>query len=164
MLLLLLLLLSSSSLLLLSLSLSLSSSLLLLLSLSSLSLLLSLLSLSLLLLSLLLLWSSTDSFGWNSFYVQSGTRRHFHWRNIAVLPRGALVIWTLLGCAAPKDNFLSPDSLANGVFLAKKILSQGYIFLPKSLTKGVFFVFVLRKPLKIGISGLNQRLLSENFS
>ena len=33
--------------------------------------------------------------------------------------KGYDVMWTLLGCAAPKGHFLSPDSLAKGVFLAK---------------------------------------------
>ena len=31
----------------------------------------------------------------------------------------ALVIWTWEWAAAPKSHFLSPDSLAKGVFLAK---------------------------------------------
>ena len=61
---------------------------------------------------------------------------------------GGAPYWTLLlcgpywVCAAPKGHFLSPDSLAKGVFLAKipwprayfssEVLSQGGIFLTKT--------------------------------
>ena len=53
------------------------------------------------------------------------------------------------GCAAPKGHFFRP-----------RFLSQLYIFLLKSLAKGI----ILTKPLKIGVLGLSYRLFWENFS
>ena len=55
------------------------------------------------------------------------------------------------GCAAPKGHFLSPDSLAKGVFLANIPQPRVY-FSPEVLSRGYIF---LRIPLKNGILGLN---------
>ena len=38
-------------------------------------------------------------------------------------------MWTLLGGAAPKGHFLSPDSLAKGLF-GKNSLAKGTFFFP----------------------------------
>ena len=44
-------------------------------------------------------------------------QRNHHHVSLSLYP--PLVMWTILGCAAPKGHFLSPDSSAKGVFLAK---------------------------------------------
>ena len=63
-----------------------------------------------------------------------------------------------------EGHFLSPDSLANGVFLAKTpFKKQWYIFLLKSLAKGRPYIFK-KKTNKLAFWGLNYRLFSENFS
>ena len=52
-----------------------------------------------------------------------------HEHDVDLMGGGSLVLWTLLGYAAPKGHFLSPDSLAKCVFFGKKILAKDIIFL-----------------------------------
>ena len=53
----------------------------------------------------------------------------FQWRfgHNLYPPGGHLLCGSYEGCAAPKGHFLSPDSLAKGMF-SSEVLSQGYIF------------------------------------